>query len=115
MKWNMRRSDDVTVFDLKGGLEGGPDTYQIKDLVKEQLGLNHRKFVINLSQVDYVNSTGIGIIASVYTLISSAGGKMVISNANEKVSRVMMVTKLLEVFESYKSEGEAVASFRPKA
>jgi len=115
MKWNIRHSDDIVVFDLKGGLEGGADTYQIKDLVKDHLARNDRRFVINLSQVDYVNSTGIGIIAAVYTMISSAGGKMVISNANEKVSRVMMVTKLLEVFESYKSENEAIASFRPQA
>jgi anti-sigma B factor antagonist len=112
MKWSARESEDVLVFEIKGGLEGGQDTYQIRDMVKEKLAQGHRKFLINLDKVDFVNSTGIGIIAAVYMAISSSGGKMKISNANEKVSRVMMITKLLDVFESYKSEDDALASFR---
>lgn len=100
------------VYDLKGGLEGGPDSYQIKDAIREQLEGGHRKFLINLDKVSYVNSTGIGIIASIFSSISNTGGAMKICKANEKVSRVMMVTKLLEVFDSYREEEEALAAFR---
>jgi anti-sigma B factor antagonist len=112
VKWSVRNADDVIVFDLKGALEGAHDAYQIKETVKEKIQEGHRKFLINLDQVDFINSTGIGIIAHVFHAISSSGGKMKISNANEKVSRVMTVTKLLEVFDAYPNEADALTSFR---
>ena len=112
MKFSSRQEGDVAVFDLKGGLEGGPDTYKIKGVVTEMLEQGHRKFLLNLDNVDFVNSTGIGIIAGVYSSISNAGGQMKICNANERVSRVMMITKLLEVFDSYSREDEAIQAFQ---
>ena len=111
MKWTFRQTGDVIVFDLNGPLDGGYEGYQIKDAVREKLERGDRKFIINLDQVNFINSTGIGIIAYIFGSISSSGGKMKISNANEKVSRVMTVTKLLEVFDSYKNEEDALASF----
>ena len=111
MKWSARNAGDVVVFDLKGALEGAHDAYQIKEAIREKLQAGNRKFLINLDQVDFINSTGIGIIAHVFHSISTSGGKMKISNANEKVSRVMTVTKLLEVFDAYPNEADALASF----
>lgn len=112
MKFSPRTEGDVIVYDLKGGLEGGPDSAAIKGSVGERLQAGHRKFLLNLDGVGFVNSTGIGIIASVFHDIDGAGGSMKISNANQKVSRVMMITKLLNVFDSYPSEAEALAAFR---
>jgi anti-sigma B factor antagonist len=112
MKFSSRREGDVVVFDLKGGLEGGPDSYEIKQAVTDMLGQGDRKFLINLDDVDFVNSTGIGIIASVFSTISNAKGVMKICNANEKVSRVMMITKLLEVFDSHRHEEDALKAFQ---
>ena len=60
MKWNVRNADDVIVFDLKGALEGAHDAYQLKDAVRGKIQEGHRKFLINLDQVDFINSTGIG-------------------------------------------------------
>jgi anti-sigma B factor antagonist len=111
MKFASRMAGDVVVFDLKGGLEGGQDTYQIKEVVHGMLQEGRRKFLLNLNQIDFVNSTGIGIIAAVFSSISSAGGQMKISNANNKVSRVMIITKLMEVFDSYADEAEALRAF----
>lgn len=111
MDFKSRKVGDVVVFDLKGALEGGEKSYRIKDDIKEQLAAGERKFLLNLDKVTFVNSTGIGIVAMVFTSISNAGGVMKICNANEKVSRVMMITKLLEVFESFYKEEEALASF----
>jgi anti-sigma B factor antagonist len=111
MKFSSRDAGDVVVFDLKGGLEGGQDTYQIKEVVHEMLEQGKRKFLLNLDKVDFVNSTGIGIIAAVFSSISSAGGQMKISNANNKVSRVMIITKLMEVFDSYENEAAALGAF----
>ena len=112
MKFSSRQEGDIVVFDLKGGLEGGPDTYAIKAEVSEMLEKGHRKFLLNLDNVDFINSTGIGIVAGVYTSIYKLDGKMKICNANEKVSRVMMITKLLEVFDSYGREEEALQAFQ---
>ena len=112
MKFNSRMVGDVVVYDLKGGLEGGPDTFAIKDDVKTQMEQGHRKFLLNMDGVDYVSSTGVGIVVSVYSSIMSGGGVMKISNANQRVSRVMMITKLLEVFDSYYKEEEAIQAFQ---
>jgi anti-sigma B factor antagonist len=112
MKFSSRQEGDVMVFDLKGGLEGGPDTYAIKDVVTEMIEDGRRNFLLNLDNVDFINSTGIGIVAGVYAGISKAGGQLKICNANEKVSRVMMITKLLEVFDSYTHEEEALQAFQ---
>jgi len=112
MKFSSRREGNVVVFDLKGGLEGGQDSYQIKDQVREMLEAGDRKFLINLHKVDFVNSTGIGIIASVFSTISNSGGTMKLCNANDKVERVMMITKLLEVFDSYAEEADALKAFQ---
>jgi len=112
MKFSSRQEGEIAVFDLKGGLEGGPDSYAIKGVVTEMLEKGHRKFLLNLDNVDFINSTGIGIVAGVYSSISNSGGQMKICNANEKVSRVMMITKLLEVFDSYGREEEALQAFQ---
>ena len=61
-----------------------------------------------MDKVDYVNSTGIGIITGIYSSITNAGGRLKICNANSKVSKIMMITKLLEVFDSYYEEDEAL-------
>lgn len=111
MKFNSRKVDDVYVFDLSGSLEGGPDSFKIRDAVKEVIDKGGRKFLLNLDKVNFVNSTGVGIITAVYTSIANADGKMKISNANEKISRVMMVTRLLDVFESYYHEQDAIKAF----
>jgi len=111
MKFKTRKTSDVVVYDLKGGLEGGPDTYAIKDHVKGLIDEGERKFLINMDKVDYVNSTGIGIITGIYSSITNNGGKLKICNANSKVSRVMMITKLLEIFDSYYEEDDALKAF----
>ena len=111
MKIKKRSDGDVVIYDLKGGLEGGPETYAIKDRIKEDLETGSRKFLLNLDEVGFVNSTGIGIITSVYSSISSASGIMKICNANSKVSKIMLVTKLLDVFDSYADEREAIQAF----
>jgi anti-sigma B factor antagonist len=111
MKFSVRTVEKTVVFDLKGGLEGGPESVKVRDAVLERLEKGERKFILNLDKVAFVNSTGIGIITAIYTSITNAGGRMKISNANEKVSRVMMVTRLLGVFDSYYHENDALKAF----
>ncbi|MBU1700848.1 MAG: STAS domain-containing protein [Candidatus Eisenbacteria bacterium] len=112
MKFSSRKVDDVLVFDLKGPLEGGEESYKIKDVIKGELDGGAKKILLNMDKVSFVNSTGIGIITAAFVSIQNAGAQMKIANANEKISRVMMVTKLLEVFDSYYEEDEALKAFR---
>jgi anti-sigma B factor antagonist len=112
MKFSSRQVDDVSVFDFKGDLVGGPDASKIRDAITEKLEAGERKFLLNMDKVGFVNSTGIGIVVTVYTSINNAGGTMKICNANEKVSRVMVITKLLQVFDSYYKEAEALKAFQ---
>ncbi len=115
MKFGARKEGDVVVYDLTGNLEGGPDSFKIKEAIAEQIEKGERKFLLNMDRVGFVNSTGIGIVAAAYTSITNADGTMKICNANEKVSRVMMVTKLLQVFDSYYKEEEALGAFRSES
>ena len=112
MKFKTRKEGDVTVFDLNGSMEGGPDTYAIKDQVKTHLDAGDRNFLFNMDDVGFVNSTGIGIMTSVYSTITNSGGAMKLCNANAKVSKIMMITKLLEVFDSYYAEDDALKAFQ---
>lgn len=111
MKFKSRKAGDVVVFDLLGPLEGGPDALRIKDEVGQLLSQGERKFLLNMDKVTFANSTGIGVVVATYASIANAGGSMKICNANEKVSRVMIITKLLTVFDSYYQETEALAAF----
>ncbi len=111
MRFRSRKIGQVTVFDLQGPLEGGPESFGITTAVSEQIAAGERKFLLNMDKVGLVTSTGIGIVVTVFTSITNAGGVMKICNANEKVSRVMMITKLLTVFDSYYEESKALEAF----
>ncbi len=111
MQFSSRKVGDVLVIDLKGNLEGGPEFLKIKDAIKEKLDAGERKILFNMDGVGFCNSTGVGIIVTLYTSIKNAEGQMKLCNANKKVSRVMMITKLLEVFDSYYEEREALDAF----
>lgn len=112
MKFKTRNEDDVVVYDLKGSLEGGPESYAIKEDIKGRIEAGDRKFLLNMDGVGFVNSTGIGIITAVYSSIKASEGVLKICNANSKVSKIMMITKLLEVFDSYYEEEEALTAFK---
>lgn len=111
MHFSSRKVGDVLVMDLKGNLEGGPEFLKIKDEIKRLLEAGERKILFNMDGVGFCNSTGVGIIVTLYTSIKNADGQMKICNANQKVSRVMMITKLLQVFDSYYEEKEALEAF----
>lgn len=111
MRYSTRQEGDVRVFDFKGNLEGGPEFVKLKEVLGGFLEAGERKFLLNMDGVGFCNSTGIGIVVTLFTSITNAGGKMKISNTNQKVSRVMMITKLLEVFDSYYQEKEALEAF----
>ena len=110
---NVKRRDirDVTVLELSGKLMGGQDATTFQDLVKDLLGDDRKKIVINLANLSWINSTGLGILISGYTSVKNAGGVMKLANVAERIQSILMITKLATVFESYPTEEEALVTF----
>jgi anti-sigma B factor antagonist len=107
-----REVGDVTVIDMDGRITLGEGSALLRDLVREKLSKGHRKIVINLSGINYIDSTGLGELVSGYRLVKSEGGELKLLNLNKKVTDLLQITKLYTVFDIHNQEAEAVASFQ---
>ena len=108
-----REIGDVTVIDMDGRITLGEGSALLRDIVREKLGTGHRKIIMNLAGIIYIDSTGLGELVSGYRLVKSEGGELKLLNLNKKVTDLLQITKLYTVFDIHNQEMEAVASFRP--
>jgi len=108
-----REVGDVTVIDMDGRITLGEGSALLRDLVREKLGTGHRKILMNLGGINYIDSTGLGELVSGYRLVKSEGGELKLLNLNKKVTDLLQITKLYTVFDIHNHEAEAVASFQP--
>jgi anti-sigma B factor antagonist len=90
---------------------GGPDFEKFHGEIKALIDAGHRNFLLDFGKVDWINSTGIGIMVSAFHSIKAAEGRMVICGANKRVRGIYYVSKLDSIFETYDDCGEARASF----
>jgi len=111
MKYSVEKINEVLVITLTGNLEGGPDTYKIKDEVTTNLESGSRKFVIDMAKANFVNSTGIGVLVACYTSVTNAGGQIAVANVSDKARRAFVVTGVWNLFSSYDSVEDAIAGF----
>jgi anti-sigma B factor antagonist len=109
-----RTVDGVSVLDCRGRIVFGEETTQLREFVKSVLP-NSRHIVINLGDVTYVDSGGLGTLVSLYTSARAAGGDIKLCRLTQRVGDLLHITRLLSVFETYKDENEAIASFRGRA
>ena len=107
-----RRLDDVVVLDLSGRITIGEGTVILRDTIRKLLEAGDRKFILNLSNCDYIDSSGLGELVTSFTTVRSAGGELKLVNLTRRVQDLLQITKLLTVFESYNDETEAVKSLR---
>lgn len=114
MKISRRESEGAVVLGLSGSVQGGPDAEAFREAISVLIAEGKKWIVLDLSGVPYMNSTGVGIIIAGYTSVKNAGGKLVLLNAKDRVKSVMMVTRLLTVFESYYNEDEARRALKDK-
>ncbi|MEZ5065456.1 MAG: STAS domain-containing protein [bacterium] len=112
MKLKRRTEEDVVILEVSGKVMGGPDADRFKTEISELVEAGTKKLLIDLSDVPWMNSSGVGILISAYTSMRNAGAQVKFLNINERVKSILMVTKLLTVFESYYSREDALASFR---
>ncbi len=111
MEIQERTLQDVVVLDLTGKLTIGEGDELLKERVSNLIQQGHRKLLLNLEGVPYVDSAGLGEIVRTYTTVSRQGGKLKLVNLTKRITDLLAITKLLTVFETYESEAEAVTSF----
>ena len=91
---------------------GGPDASILHEKLHEFIEMDKKKIIIDLSKVDWMNSTGLGILISGYTTIKNHNGDLKLANLTKKVQSLLTITKLVAVFDAYDSVDEAIASFK---
>ena len=111
-----RSVGNVKVLDLSGQitLVKGDDQL-LKDKVNSLVNQGHKKIVLNLADVPYIDSAGLGEIVRTYTTVSRQGGSLKLLNLTKRITDLLSITKLLTVFETFDSENEAVRSFSASA
>ena len=111
MQIEQRAVGDVMVLDLKGKVTLGEGDELLKDKVNSLVNQGHRRIILNLADVPYIDSAGLGEIVRTYTTVSRQGGSLKLLNLTKRITDLLSITKLLTVFETFESENEAVRSF----
>ncbi len=111
MQIDERAVGDVMVLDLTGKVTLGQGDELLKDKVNSLVNQGQRKIILNLGNVPYIDSAGLGEIVRAYTTVSRQGGSLKLLNLTKRITDLLSITKLLTVFETYDSEADAVRSF----
>jgi len=111
MKATIRQVNTVTVVDLSGRITLGEGCTQLRELIRDLLSKGHNKLLLNLADVTYIDSSGIGELVSGFTAVSNQGGQLKLLNLTKKVHDLLQITKLLTVFDVNDDEAKAIASF----
>ncbi|OFV88388.1 MAG: anti-anti-sigma factor [Acidobacteria bacterium RBG_16_70_10] len=112
MKIVERQVGDVVILDLHGKILIGEGDDDLREAVTRLADGGKTRILLNLADVPYVDSAGLGEIVRTYTTVSRKGGKLKLLNLTRKIQDLLSITKLLTVFETYDSESEAVSSFK---
>ena len=106
-----RQAGDVTILDLSGKITIGEGSVQLREAVRRLLDDGKKKVLLNLGDVSYVDSSGIGELVSSYTTTNNNGGHLKLLNQTKKIHDLLTITKLVTVFETFDDEPTAVTSF----
>ena len=112
MKIEKRKKGNVTIIDLKGKILFGDGIDELRQSINAAIKDSEKQLVLNFADVPYLDSTGLGEVVRSYTTLKKEGGTVKIANLTNKVKDLMMVTKLITVFETFENENEAVKSFK---
>jgi anti-sigma B factor antagonist len=115
MQIDERTIGDVLILDIKGRITLGEGDELLKDKVNSLLNQGLKKIVLNLAEVPYIDSAGLGEVVRTYTTVSRQGGQLKLVNLTKRITDLLAITKLLTVFETFESENDAVQSFSASA
>jgi anti-sigma B factor antagonist len=105
---------DVTIIDVNGRMTLGEGQELLRDKVNSLIQQGQKKLVLNLAEVPYIDSAGLGEIVRTYTTVSRQGGALKLLSLTKRIQDLLAITKLLTVFETFDTETDAVGSFGPK-
>jgi anti-sigma B factor antagonist len=111
LKITDRVVDGVTVEALEGRIVLGEESNALREKVKALLAAGQKKVVLNMADVTYIDSSGLGTMVALHTSAKSQGASMKISNLGSKFQEILQVTKLVTVFDAYPTEAAAIGSF----
>ncbi len=115
-KATVRQSGNVSIVDLSGRITlGGEGAGLLRGTVKDLVAAGHNKILLNLKDVSYIDSAGLGEMVGSYATVTNQGGDIKLLNVQSKVSDLLQITKLFTVFATYTDENEAVRSFTAAA
>lgn len=111
VKLTTRQVGDVTVIDASGRITLGEGSSAFRDIIRDLVTQGHKKLLLNLSDVTYIDSSGIGELVSGFTTVTNSGGQLRLLGLSKRVKDLLQITKLYTVFEVFDDEAEAVRSF----
>jgi anti-sigma B factor antagonist len=112
MKIDIRTVDGVKVLDCSGRITLGEGTMVVRNTVRDLLNDGNKSIVLNLGDVNYIDSSGIGELVSTYTTVTGNGGQLKLLNLTKKIQELLAITKLLTVFQVFEDEQAVLASFK---
>ena len=111
MEITKRTVGDIQILDCSGKITLGEGTMTVRNTVRDLLNDGKKKIVLNLGNVNYIDSSGIGELVSTYTTVTNSGGQLKLLNLTKKIQELLAITKLLTVFHVFEDEKAAIASF----
>ncbi len=111
MKMTESESGGVVILELSGKIMGGPDATLLNDKLHELIEAGKIKIIANLKGVNWMNSSGLGILIGGLTTMRNSGGDLKLANITDRIQSLLMITKLLTVFESFDTIDQAIESF----
>ena len=111
MKASSRQINGVTVVDMSGRITLGEGSVILRDTIRDLLSKGQKKILLNLGDVTYIDSSGIGELVSGFTTVTNSGGALKLLNLNKRVKDLLQITKLYTVFDVHEDEAAAIRSF----
>ena len=109
-----RKVDNITVVDMSGRLTIGEPVLLLRETLRVQVNDGNRQFVLNLGDVSYIDSSGLGELVSAYTTVRNKQGDVKLLNLTAKAKDLLQMTKLLTVFDVYDDEAKAIAALKAR-
>jgi len=112
MRYNTVEKYNALVIEFKGNILGGPEAQEFSEYLHNMIDQGKKNIVVDLAKVKFMNSSGLGMLISGFTTVKNGGGIFKIANATEKINSLLVITKLITVFDHYDSVDEAIESLK---
>ncbi len=113
MNISQREVEEIVVLDLSGRLTAGDESAQLREKILEDVSAGHSQFLLNLKNLDFIDSTGLGTLVICYTKLQQKGGALKLVNLSRRHIELLVLTKLTTIFEVFNDEQTAINSFFP--